>query len=732
MSKVAIFKLIKICIAFVLLIGFGLYFFQQQQKVYSDVLAESAEPASSVPLEYTSVKGTVTEEQQKITSKQTTSTDQPKKDDEASSTNDSEGTKNTNSSETTTKEVPQQEVTEQQQDTTKQAKNEQSTSNTSTASTDNEAGNPQATTKGTPAESQQRTPEGSGHRSDVAKQEKPSKQEGSKETADAPSKNIVVGEKDTNPYFTTSIIDGETVTKAKYRFSITQKNPDSKVLQTSVVVNDVPQADFDGAVELKQGANTIVVQVTYDDKKAEVVERSYTVYYEENKLVIRTNLQDGLTTNTNRIQFTAVAMFNESQHAVSATLNDEVLVQNDEELYEAALQEGVNEFILSAEKDGEKAEKRIRITYEKKVQHVDFNTDLKNAQVSSAELFFTAQATVDGNEIPMEATLNNEALEEINHTYYDLLQPGKNTVVLAATVDGEKEQETYTIYYQEPEETANNTVPDDKDGPKIITDLKNGVQIRGSIKNMMIWATDSSGKQLPASGVAVTVNGKAGQMIWADSEKISYKLKLREGKNTVVVKAWDAEGRITTKSYTAYAKNIDEGKVIGTATISVEASTVGLGHLIEPTKVELHEGEKGTYVVDQLLRANGYTYTNTGTLDEGFYLALIAKEQLTSKVKIPSDLEKLVEQHAQRFDATSYSPNALGEFDFSNGSGWMYSINGDYPNYGLADAYFLDGDVVRIRYTLLYGHDINGSGVMGNGSNADEGENNSEKWNKEW
>lgn len=731
MSKRTVFKLIKICIVLVLLIGFGLYFFQQQHKAYSDVLGESIEPTSSVPLEYTSVKGAVTEEQQKITSKQTTSMEQPKEDEEASSTNHTKGkSAATNSSETTTKEVTQQEMT--QQETTAPAKKEQLTSNPNGAISEKASERQQAAAKGTPLESQQRTPEGTGHRSDVAKQEKPGEQAGSKETADAPAKEIVVGEKDTNPYFTTSITDGETVTKALYRFSITQKNPDSKVLQTVVTVNNILQTDFDGAVELQQGANTIIVQVTYDDKKAEVVERSYTVYYEENKLVIRTNLQDGLITNTRRIQFTAVAMFNESTHAVVATLDGETLVQNDEGLYEAALHEGINEFVLRAEKDSEKAEKRIRITYEKKIQHVDFNTDLKNAQVSSAELFFTAQATVDGKEIPMEAMLNNEALEEVDQTYYDLLQPGKNTVVLSATVDGEKEQETYTIYYQEPEETANSTVPDDKDGPKIVTDLKNGVQIRGSIKNMMIWATDSSGKQLPASGVAVTVNGKTGQMIWADSEKISYKLKLREGKNTVVVKAWDSEGRITTKSYTAYAKNIDEGKVIGTATISVEATTVGLGHLIEPTKVELHEGEKGSYVVDQLLRANGYTYVNTGTLDQNFYLASIAKAQLMSKVKIPSDLAKLVEQNAQFFDEASYSPNVLGEFDFSNGSGWMYSINGDYPNYGLADAYFLDGDVIRIRYTLFYGYDINGGGAMGNGSNADEGENTSEKWNKEW
>ena len=55
----------------------------------------------------------------------------------------------------------------------------------------------------------------------------------------------------------------------------------------------------------------------------------------------------------------------------------------------------------------------------------------------------------------------------------------------------------------------------------------------------------------------------------------------------------------------------------------------------------------------------------------------------------------------------------LGEFDFSQGSGWMYSINGIYSSYGLSKAHAQDGDIVRIRFTLAYGKDIGGYKAMG-------------------
>lgn len=699
-------------LAIFLIVGLlGFTFFHQAEKQYDNVLGDVVEPTSTMPLAYASVKGTPVETKEKIEGSQSTET------------------KKAHSSEQTTA-TKAREKNEPRQ--SEPSKSRTTTEKGSSPSTERSTSTERADRAGKSSPSQQRTASGTGKESKTKKDDAVDETKGTQKSDTSTAKTVVTGKEDTNPYFTTSIQDGETVTKSTYGFTITHKKTPERVLQTAVLVNDIPVESFDGQVSLQQGANQIVIRVTYGDEEKEdaVVERQYTVYYEENQLVLHTNLDDGMETTTKRIEFMAKAMFNERTYEADVLLDGEELAQNDEYEYVASLNAGMNEFTIRATLDGETVEKKYRVTYVKKQQRIQFETDLKNAQVSNAELFFTATAFAGNQQLDLEATLNGTPLEEVNDTYYDLLQNGKNTVELRATLDGETERETYTIYYTEPEETTNQTVPDDEDGPKIVTDLTNGLQMRGSIRNLMIWATDASGKKLPASGVAVTVNGKGAQMIWADSEKISYKLKLAEGKNTVTVKAWDSKGRIATKTYTVYAKNIDEGKVIGTATISVEATTVGLGKLIPDTEVELHEGERGSYVLEQLLRKNGFTYRNDGTLDVGFYLKSISKENMNASLRVPSDLEKIVQKHAEYYNAKSYTPNTLGEFDISNGSGWMYSINGDYPNYSMADAYFLDGDVIRLRYTLFYGNDINGGAALGNGSNEGNVEDN--EWTKEW
>ena len=50
----------------------------------------------------------------------------------------------------------------------------------------------------------------------------------------------------------------------------------------------------------------------------------------------------------------------------------------------------------------------------------------------------------------------------------------------------------------------------------------------------------------------------------------------------------------------------------------------------------------------------------------------------------------------------------LYEFDCGSGSGWMYRVNGEYPNYG-CDSYVLSpGDVVEWKYTCDFGADVGG------------------------
>ncbi len=53
--------------------------------------------------------------------------------------------------------------------------------------------------------------------------------------------------------------------------------------------------------------------------------------------------------------------------------------------------------------------------------------------------------------------------------------------------------------------------------------------------------------------------------------------------------------------------------------------------------------------------------------------------------------------------------NQLYEFDCGELSGWMYNVNGWYPNYGCSQYEVMDGDVIEWRYTCDLGRDVGDS-----------------------
>ena len=60
---------------------------------------------------------------------------------------------------------------------------------------------------------------------------------------------------------------------------------------------------------------------------------------------------------------------------------------------------------------------------------------------------------------------------------------------------------------------------------------------------------------------------------------------------------------------------------------------------------------------------------------------------------------------------TIYAPSCLGGYalsEFTNGknSGWMYTINGSHPNYGLKEQELKDGDMVVWHYVNDYSHEV--------------------------
>jgi len=60
----------------------------------------------------------------------------------------------------------------------------------------------------------------------------------------------------------------------------------------------------------------------------------------------------------------------------------------------------------------------------------------------------------------------------------------------------------------------------------------------------------------------------------------------------------------------------------------------------------------------------------------------------------------------------------LYEFDCGGLSGWMYKVNGWFPNYGCSRYVLQDGDVVEWVYTCDLGRDVGGGGAVGGGGGS--------------
>ena len=273
--------------------------------------------------------------------------------------------------------------------------------------------------------------------------------------------------------------------------------------------------------------------------------------------------------------------------------------------------------------------------------------------------------------------------------------------------------QTITVSYSGLTTTFNVTVKED-----IITLTTNlpaeSFSQKGSRRTFDVIARDADGNKLPVSDIKVTLNGSTVNYNWNDDVKTSYTLKFtKAGENILVINARDKKSLTYTINYTPAAA----GETIGQAVVTVEAFTLGGGYIIEPTYVDIYEGDSTANALTKLLKDRGFTYTNTGSIESGFYLATISSNQL-AKIDVTGDSipdglkEVLAEQNITVSERTN--PNRLGEFDYTSYSGWMYCHNNIFPNVGFSGNYLADGDVVRVQFTVGgYGADIGGGYAMG-------------------
>lgn len=562
-----------------------------------------------------------------------------------------------------------------------------------------------------------------------------------------PTDAITVPEvKDPAAYFTTSITDGSTVESETYGFSIRQLTT-LEVTGMSAAVNGkeylFPANSRYMNVRLATGANTITVSVNYREADGSTVcaSKSYTVYYAQagELIIVAKRVSDNkplneLTTVTDgELTFTASMVQDGNEYPVqSVTLNGRTLTGIGD-TYTASLNSGANTIRIKGSYQSSSAEETYTITYNAKAfQIITYNLSLRvpvidDNTVQSRSKF--EQVTVDSEQhrfkLQLIQSTGKESIDRVR------VRVGTDTLSLTQDSDdwytvqmGREDRMLYIDYkdstgrsktykYQLHFQRGAEDTPEDRQptiAPEIEMDgtiigLTDGLTLKNPDVILLVDGHSYTGKQLYSSNYTVSVNGMVVPAPVSQSgSKFGYSTYLsNEGANTITITATDADGYSATRSWTVYYENGDI-----TVTVSVEATTVGLGYLVYPTEVTVPGGTDAWSIVEKVLTENGYGISGSGS-----YLSAIQRSGICSGFFIDSELMELImadgmDENGAGLDPQPFSMDSLGEFDFYRWSGWMYSYNGSYPGYGMNVCKPQDGSVIRVRYTLALGKDIGG------------------------
>ncbi len=157
----------------------------------------------------------------------------------------------------------------------------------------------------------------------------------------------------------------------------------------------------------------------------------------------------------------------------------------------------------------------------------------------------------------------------------------------------------------------------------------------------------------------------------------------------------------------AELKKLEEEANTGYVIISVERFTIGQGFIYEPVKVPFEKGDNAATLLKKVIGAENF-------VGEDSYLRAIEGADLgVDKVVVPDYIAEISKNKVTTETARENGNDgdtALGEFDYSQMSGWMYHVNGKAVGYGISDYKPVNGDVLRFQFTMYgYGTDLTGT-----------------------
>ena len=174
-----------------------------------------------------------------------------------------------------------------------------------------------------------------------------------------------------------------------------------------------------------------------------------------------------------------------------------------------------------------------------------------------------------------------------------------------------------------------------------------------------------------------------------ESTKVTAESSALQSSVTTKAETTSAESSVTTKAITASAESAPPKKYDYTCLFEIECRTI-LSNMDKLSK------DKKECVPD-----DGVLFSAETGFDKG--------------ESVYDILKRVCDENGIQLE-TSYSPafatryiegiGNLYEFDCGTASGWMYTVNGEYMNYGCSSCIVSDGDKIAIRYTCNMGNDL--------------------------
>ena len=236
--------------------------------------------------------------------------------------------------------------------------------------------------------------------------------------------------------------------------------------------------------------------------------------------------------------------------------------------------------------------------------------------------------------------------------------------------------------------------------PTIVTNLEGVTETTNRNFTLTVQATAYTGRSLPESNIQVYLDGKrvlqpTGNPVFEYQLRFPDPFSGDSEAHTISIRAWDGQGNSRYVSYRIIYRFVDTGDVIGTAYVVLDITTMGMGLPEEPFAVQVRQNVPASYAVMEALEEWGYEYEYSGSPDVGFYLRRISRAGFMDYPDIPENLWAKILRDGLNLTG-QHDPDSLGEFDYTQGSGWMYSIGGQtYAGKGLSN-YFLSLSLIHI------------------------------------